>query len=128
MRTTGRVDLGGRLPSPRTDPGVRVKCTRLVHLWLRYAARQAVDHASTGKTGELLQASELGPCHLAVSAPPRKPVTPNPARCLPEFQETVEVPNDPVVPVVAPQLLRELLVLFLERKVQILSTPFRQRG
>jgi hypothetical protein len=33
MRTTGRVDLGGRLPRPRTDPGVHVKCTQLVTLW-----------------------------------------------------------------------------------------------
>ena len=29
----GRVDLGGRPPRSPTDPGVHVKCTRLVTLW-----------------------------------------------------------------------------------------------
>ena len=48
-------------------------------------------------------------------------------RCLSEFQEAVEVANDPVIPVVASQFLRELLVLLLDREVQIFPAPFRQR-
>jgi hypothetical protein len=64
----------------------------------------------------LLQAKELGPRHFAVSASPRQVTPPDPSRGLPEFQEAVEVSNDPVIPVVASQLLRELLVLLLDRR------------
>jgi hypothetical protein len=86
-----------------------------------------VDYPGTRKTVSLLQTKELGPSHITVSASPRQFASPDTSRSLPEFQEAVEVSNDPVIPVVASQLLHKLLVLFLDRIVQIFSTPFRQR-
>ena len=124
---TGRVDLGGRPPRPPTDPDVRVKRIWLFISWLRYAAPQAVDHSGSRKTVTLLQTEELCPRHFTISAAPRQPTSPDPSCCLPEFQEAVEVSSNPVIPVVASQLLRELLVLFPDRKMQILSAPLRQR-
>ena len=81
-----------------------------------------------GKTVSLLQTKKLRPRHVTVSAAPRQPLSPDPSRSLPEFLEAEEVANNPVIPVVAAQLLRELLVLLPERKVQVLAAPFRQRG
>ena len=54
IASLGRVDLGGFPPRPPTDPGLRVKRTRLFILCLRYAAPEAVDHTSRGKTVTLL--------------------------------------------------------------------------
>ncbi len=51
--------------------------------------------------------------------------SPDPSRCLPEFQETVEVASNPVVPEVTLQLLRKLLVLLLDRVMEMLLTPVR---
>ncbi len=86
-----------------------------------------MDHSGAGKTVSLLQTKEFWPRHITVSASPRQLAAPDPSRSLPTFLEAGEVSNDPVIPVVALQLLRELMVLLPDRKVQILSTPFRQR-
>jgi hypothetical protein len=86
-----------------------------------------VDHTSAGKTVSFLQSKELCPRHITISASPRQYVSPDPSRFLPKFQEAGEVANDPVIPVVASQLLHKLLVLFLDRSMQILSAPLRQR-
>ena len=75
-----------------------------------------MDHTSAGKTVLLLQTKELGPRHITVSASPRQLASPDPSRSLPEFLKAVEVASDPVIPVVASQLLHELLVLFLDRE------------
>ena len=76
-----------------------------------------MDHTGSGKTVPLLQAKELGPRYRAAAASPRQLATPDPSHSLPKFLKAVEVANDPVVPVVASQLLREFLVLLLDRKV-----------
>jgi len=68
---------------------------------------------STGKTVVLLQTKEPVPRHITVSASPRQLAPPDLSRSLLKFLEAVEVANDPVIPVVASQLLHELLVLFL---------------
>jgi hypothetical protein len=86
-----------------------------------------VDHSGSRKTVALLQTKEFCPRHFTVSASPRKLPSPDPSRCLSEFQEAVEVANDPVIPIVTSQFLRELLVLLLDREVQIFPAPFRQR-
>ena len=54
-------------------------------------------------------------------------MAPDPPRCIPKALEAGVVANNPVIPVVAPQLLRELVVLFPDGKVQMFATPFRQR-
>jgi hypothetical protein len=86
-----------------------------------------VDYTSEGKTVPLFQTKKLCPRHVTVSASPRQRASPDPSRFLPEFLEAEEVANDPIVPVVASQLLCELLVLLPNREVQMFSTPFRQR-
>jgi hypothetical protein len=84
---------------------------------LRYAAQQAVNHTNEGKTVTLLQTTELGPRHMTGSASPRQLASPDPSRSLPEFLEAEVVSSDPVIPVVASQLLHELPVPFLDRSV-----------
>jgi hypothetical protein len=84
-----------------------------------------MDHADTGKSVPLLQAKELEPREWSASATPRQPVTPYPSRAFAKSLKAGEVANDPVVPEVAPQLLRELMVLLLNREMQILSAPLR---
>ena len=122
----GRVTRGGCPPRVPTDPDLHVKCIRLVIL-LRYAAQQAVNHSGARKTVSLLHSKELGPRYWAASASPRQLASPNPSRSLPKFLEAGEVTNDPVIPVVTSQFLRELLVLLPDRKMQIDSAPFLQR-
>ena len=75
----------------------------------------------------LLQTKELGPRHVAISAAPRQHASPDPSRFLPKFLEAEVVANDPVIPIVASQLLHELLVLLTVREMQIFPAPFRQR-
>jgi hypothetical protein len=86
-----------------------------------------MNHTSMGKTVTLLQTSELGPRHITGSASPRQLASPDPSYSLSESPEAAEVSSDPIIPEVASQLLHELLVLFLDRSVQILSAPFRER-
>ena len=96
---------------------MRVKRIWLFISGLRYAALQAVNHTSMGKTVTLLQTIELDPRHITGSASPRQLASPDPSCSLPESPEAAEVSNDPVIPEVASQLLHELLVLFLDRSV-----------
>ena len=63
---------------------------------------------------------------MTISASPRQRTSPDPSHSLPKSLEAGEVSNDPVIPVMTSQLLRELLVLFPDREVQIFSAPFRQ--
>jgi hypothetical protein len=100
----------GRLPAPSSHRSglARQRGIRLFIL-LRYAATQAVNHSGAGQTVTLLQSSEPGPRHGLASASPSQLASSDPSRCLPEFQETVEVSNNPVIAVVASRLLRELL-------------------
>ena len=86
-----------------------------------------MDHTGTAKTVVLLRANELGPGHVPISGTPRQPTTPNPPHFRPKALESEVVANNPVLAVVASQLLDEFLVLLLDRKMQIDSTPFRQR-
>jgi hypothetical protein len=87
-----------------------------------------VDHTSWGKTVSLLQTIELWPGHVTIAASPRQPTSPDLSHFLSEILEAGGVASNPVIPEMASQLLREFLVLFLDRKMQILATPFRQRG
>jgi hypothetical protein len=87
-----------------------------------------VDHSGGGKTVTLLQTRELGPCHVAVPVSPRRPTPANLSRSRPKFQEAGVVSSDPVIPVVASQFLRELLVLLHDRNVQVFSTQFPRTG
>jgi hypothetical protein len=95
---------------------------------LRRSVRlRRMNHSGARKIVSLLHTKELRPRHVTVPASPRPVASPEPARSLPEFLEAKEVANNPVIPIVASQLLRELLVLFVDRSVQILSAPLRQR-
>jgi hypothetical protein len=105
----------GLLPGAPTDPDGRVKRIRLFISCIRYAAPQAVNHSGVGKTVPLLETSERSPGHRAASASPRQVVMPYPSRCLPNSMKSVDVANNPVILVVASQLLREFLVLLLDR-------------
>ena len=86
-----------------------------------------MDHTATAKTVVLLRANELGPGHVPISATPRQPTTPNPPHFRPKALESEVVAINPVLAVLASQLLDEFLVLLLDRTMQIDSTPFRQR-
>ena len=44
------------------------------------------------------------------------------SRAFPKLLKAGEVANDPIIPEVAPQLLRELLVLFLDRRCRFCGT------
>ena len=82
-----------------------------------------MDHSGARKTVALLQTKEFGPRHAAASAAPRQFASPYPPRCRQKSLKAGEVANDPVIPVVASQFLRELVVLLLDRKM-VPGTPY----
>ena len=73
----------------------------------------------------LLQAKEFQPRHSFASASPRETTAPDPAHSFPKAVKAGVVANDPVVPVVAFELLLEFLVLLSDRKVQMFAAPVR---
>src|SRR5271157_2984402 len=94
------------------------QCIRFLISGLRCAAQQAVDHTGRGKTVMLLQPHELRPRQRFVPATPRQPSFPDPAGGPQKLLEAGIVTDDPIVTVMAFQLLRELLVLIPNRQVQ----------
>jgi hypothetical protein len=76
-----------------------------------------MNHSGAGKIVSFLQTKELGPRHWPASATPRQPVFPYPPRALPKFLEAEEVARNSIIPVVASQLLCQLLVPLPDRTV-----------
>ena len=111
----------------RRRSGRARQCIRFLISGLRCAAQQAVDHTGRGKTVMLLQPHELRPRQWFVPATPRQPSFPDPAGGPQKLLEAGIVTDDPIVTVMAFQLLRELLVLISNRQVQVLPAPRRQR-
>src|SRR4051812_28231891 len=120
---SGRVGLGGRPPKPPTDPDVHISRIRLVISRLRCAAQQAVHHPCLGETVPLLQTLEIRPRHGSAPVAPGQPAFPDLPRLPQELLEAGEVADDPVVAVVALELLLEHLVLLRDRTVQVLPAP-----
>ena len=71
--------------------------------------------AGPGESVPSLQSQELRPRHHAGTATPRQPTFPDLLGPLQEFLEAGEIPGDPVIPVVALQLLLQRLVLNRDR-------------
>jgi hypothetical protein len=84
-----------------------------------------VDHSVSRESVALLEAKEFGPIHQLGAATPRQGSAPDSSHTVPENRETSGVTDDPIVPVVTPTLLTELLMLFRDREVQVLPAPFR---
>ena len=86
-----------------------------------------MDHTCLGKTVPQFQSLEIGPREGFAPTTPGQPSFPDLSRSQEEVLETGNVTDDPVVPVVALQLLLQRLVLNRERSMPIDSTPIRQR-
>ena len=74
-----------------------------------------MDHTCFGESVPSLQSQEFWPRHRAGTAAPRQPTFPDLLGTLQEFLEAGEIAGDPVVPVVALQLLLQRLVLNRDR-------------
>ncbi len=84
-----------------------------------------MDDSGFGESVLPLQEQEFGPRHSAGTATPRQPTFPDLPSSLQEFLKAEEVAGDPVVTIVALQLLLQLLVLNKNRLTPIDSTPIR---
>jgi hypothetical protein len=70
-----------------------------------------VDHTRFGEPVPSLQSQELWPRYRAGATTPRQPTFPDLLGALQEFLEAGEIPGDPVIPVVALQLLLQRLAI-----------------
>ena len=87
-------------------------------------SEQAVDHAHAGERRTASPAERNPSTTRALAATPREPAFPD-SPVPQEFLEAEVVPGDSVVPVMALQLLCELLVLLRDRLVQVFAAPVR---